>query len=333
MKRILCALVTLCLCLCLFCPAAAVAGFVDVEENSWFREAVEYTCKIGLFRGMTEDTFGPDISITRGMFVTVLGRFTGIADDPNAVPDFDDVKPGSYYTGYVKWAQEAGIVKGITPRTFEPERSISRQDMCVMLRRYSIHMGIELTETAQPIEFTDADKIGDYARESILALQLAGIVNGMGDRFAPQGTSTRAQAANVFMKLALLAQSQQGAHRLLDEQSGIVVEYELGCGISAQTTLTVSTDPDALAALGSSVDAPQTYVLSFYENDAPITVSEVTVKIPVGDQPGESTRIVRALDGDRAVPIECTMQNGYYVFTGSPGTTYITALNAWTKNY
>jgi hypothetical protein len=55
--------------------------------------------------------------------------------------------------------------------------------------------------SAPPIrEFalTDLEQAAAYARDSIVALYRAGIINGMGDSlFAPQGTANRAQACVI----------------------------------------------------------------------------------------------------------------------------------------
>ena len=43
-------------------------------ESAWYYEAVQYTSAHGLFQGMTETKFGPNLTMTRGMLVTVLYR-------------------------------------------------------------------------------------------------------------------------------------------------------------------------------------------------------------------------------------------------------------------
>ena len=48
--------------------------FVDVTGEDWFCPAVEYVVEAGLFQGTAPDRFSPAGPMTRGMFVTVLGR-------------------------------------------------------------------------------------------------------------------------------------------------------------------------------------------------------------------------------------------------------------------
>ena len=59
-------------------PAAAFAGFADVPADAWYAPAVQTCAERGLFQGTSPTTFSPDLSMTRGMFVTVLGRMENI---------------------------------------------------------------------------------------------------------------------------------------------------------------------------------------------------------------------------------------------------------------
>ncbi|GAE90276.1 hypothetical protein JCM21531_3871 [Acetivibrio straminisolvens JCM 21531] len=52
--------------------------FADVKEGSWYYDAVQYSFINGFFSGTGENTFSPDGTMTRAMFVTVLGRMAGV---------------------------------------------------------------------------------------------------------------------------------------------------------------------------------------------------------------------------------------------------------------
>lgn len=54
--------------------------FTDVSQSQWFAGAVNFVYSKDLFKGMTATTFEPDISMTRGMFITVLGRMAGVEE-------------------------------------------------------------------------------------------------------------------------------------------------------------------------------------------------------------------------------------------------------------
>ena len=178
------------------------ARFTDVKAGDWFFDDVVYALHKGIMVGMTETTFGPDANVTRGQFVTILGRYAGIKDatkDAPAETKFKDVAADQYYASHVAWAAEKGIVKGTSETTFDPNAKITRQDMCVMMARYAAYAKIDLGESSKAEAFGDDEKIADYAKEAVYSMRDAGIINGMGENiFAPQSFSTRAQAAKVI---------------------------------------------------------------------------------------------------------------------------------------
>lgn len=51
--------------------------------------------------------------MTRGMFVTVLGRMENIDPTQADASGFMDVPEDAYYAGYVGWAARSGIVVGV----------------------------------------------------------------------------------------------------------------------------------------------------------------------------------------------------------------------------
>ena len=57
---------------------AADSPFTDVKPGDWCYDAVLYAKANGFFSGTSETTFSPNGTMTRGMFVTVLGRMAGI---------------------------------------------------------------------------------------------------------------------------------------------------------------------------------------------------------------------------------------------------------------
>lgn len=59
--------------------AYAASYYTDCRTDDWYYEAVTYLTDLGLMTGMTDDLFGPQILMTREMFVTVLARMEGIA--------------------------------------------------------------------------------------------------------------------------------------------------------------------------------------------------------------------------------------------------------------
>lgn len=179
-------------------------NLLDVPDKAWYRETVAFVMNNDLFNGVDEISFGPDKNMTRAMFVTVLGRLAGVEVDNNVKTAFTDIKKNQYYTGYVKWAAENGIVNGVSSTKFAPNADITREQICTMIVRYCKYAEVELDSSADPALFRDADAISKYAFESVLLCNKAGIVKGRGNNtFAPKANATRAEVAQVLKNLCL----------------------------------------------------------------------------------------------------------------------------------
>ena len=182
-------------------PAAAFAGFADVPADAWYAPAVQTCTEQGLFQGTSPTTFSPDLSMTRGMFVTVLGRMENIDPTQADASGFMDVPEDAYYAGYVSWAARSGIVAGVSDSVFEPERGISRQEICTIVHRYLVWKDVSL-QTVPSAQFADDAQIAEWAKESVYVCRSAGIVCGVGDNhFAPNVATRRSEAAQIFKNL------------------------------------------------------------------------------------------------------------------------------------
>lgn len=139
--------------------------------------------------------------MTRGMFVTVLGRMENIDPTQADASGFMDVPEDAYYAGYVGWAARSGIVAGVSDSVFEPERGISRQEICTIVHRYLVWKDVSL-QTVPSAQFADDAQIAEWAKESVYVCRSAGIVSGVGDNhFAPDVAARRCEAAQIFKNL------------------------------------------------------------------------------------------------------------------------------------
>ncbi len=239
--------------------------FTDVSTGAWYYNAVCYAYGNSLFNGTSTTTFSPESTMTRAMFITVLGRMAGVEEftsdvgvltgsdvrmrsEPNTSStilattkkydavkvlgstssggytwynvsyggktgyirgDFlsvykgglSDLKSGQYYTGYVQWAYQSGILSGFASSSISANSNITREEMALLLYNYANKYGITLPKTNAAEGFTDSWNISSAASAAVTALQQAGVINGMGDgTFAPKSTATRAQVAKIFME-------------------------------------------------------------------------------------------------------------------------------------
>lgn len=212
-KRIWAIVLTLCMMISLMPSALAASAkdFTDVVSAAWYYGAVDYVAEHGYFNGTDVGKFSPDKPMTRGMFVTVLARVDGAEGNDQANP-FEDVPSGMWYSGAVAWAAERGIVLGVGDNRFAPERQVSRQEMAAFIARYLTYYmkehGVTFQATGTAPAFKDADKIADYAVEAVELCRTYGLVYGDEKGcFVPGSLATRAEAATVIQRLALLLET------------------------------------------------------------------------------------------------------------------------------
>jgi len=168
--------------------------FSDVKEKDWFYDAVQYVYENGLFSGTSATSFDPYGSMTRGMFVTVLGRMVGV--DPaeyTEVPKFSDVGVGAYYAPYVAWAVEKGITTGVGGGKFDPDGLVSRQQMATFAVRFLDAYNFIYPEANVKTLPKDFNNIADYARDAVLKLWACGMFAGdSAGNFNPGQNASRA---------------------------------------------------------------------------------------------------------------------------------------------
>ena len=203
--------------------------FTDVSESDWFYDSVRYVLDNGIFTGSGDNTFLPFGTMTRAMYITVIGRIAGV--DPGDYSDgggFTDVNEAAYYAPYVSWAVENGITNGVGNNRFDPGRILNREQMAVMTIRFFEAYNIELeahnidpeteidpgvgaglgagdetgagteadSEIAEQPLPSDLSDVSPWARDHVIKLWRAGLFNGDNNgRFNPRSNALRGEAA------------------------------------------------------------------------------------------------------------------------------------------
>ena len=206
-------------------PAPA---FTDIH-NHWAADNILFAASRGLLSGTSDTTFSPNTGMTRGMFVTALGRLAGINPDSYKTGKFTDVKADAYYAPYVNWAAQNGIVEGVTATTFAPDTNINREQMAVIMANYAKKLGYDLPQTLKAVTFADNAQISSWAKDAVRAMQQAGILAGKnGNKFDPKGTATRAEVATVLRRFVEIVIDSQTANGWQQNDSGQWSYYRNG---------------------------------------------------------------------------------------------------------
>jgi hypothetical protein len=182
---------------------AAALGYVnpfgDVAESDWFYNDVIFVSARGLMTGTGPNTFSPEGTMTRAMFVTVLYRMSGATG--SAAIGFSDVPVDAWYGPAVAWAYTNGIVNGIGNARFAPDDAVTREQLAVILFRYAQYAGrdVSVGEDTNILSYTDAFTVTEYAYPALQWTCGSGIMTGDDKgRLNPQGLATRAEAAKII---------------------------------------------------------------------------------------------------------------------------------------
>lgn len=179
---------------------AAVHSFTDIEKDSWYEYAVEYTVKNNLFNGISETEFAPYENMTRAMLVTVLYRIEQPYESSAKMP-FTDVENGEWYYDAVLWAYENGIANGIGENEFAPNENVTREQAVTILFRYAKYKGYKTDALTIPADYADIDEISGWAEEPFKWACGEKIISGTSQTsLSPKDFLTRAQNAVIIMR-------------------------------------------------------------------------------------------------------------------------------------
>lgn len=173
--------------------------FEDVDTSRWYHEAIDFALSEGLFAGLTETTFGPNNSLTRGMMVSVLYRQAGRPSVEGMANPFEDVPAGKFFTNAVVWAANNGIVAGITSTAFAPNSNVTREQLVSIMWRYA---GRPEVTTDYLADYTDKDSASKYAIPALnwaISEKIITSTSTDAQVVSPKDDTTRAQYARILM--------------------------------------------------------------------------------------------------------------------------------------
>ncbi len=113
-------------------PKTAVS-FADVPAGSYYAKAVAWAIENGITNGMTETTFAPNATCTRGQSVTFLHRT--LKGTASGGANFTDVKSDAFYADAINWAVANNVTNGTSNTTFSPNADCTRAEIVTFLYR------------------------------------------------------------------------------------------------------------------------------------------------------------------------------------------------------
>ena len=179
---------------------AASEKFTDVPAGHWAERAIHQAAGLGLVSGVGNGRFNREGNMKRGDLAVVLWRLSNGSE--NYALKFDDVPPTAYYAKGIAWAAGSGVVSGRSSDSFQPEASITRQELAVMLYRYAELLNLDVSSAGKETDsFTDRADVASWAADSMAWCVKAGILQGRDNGLlAPKDNVTRQEVAVMLQR-------------------------------------------------------------------------------------------------------------------------------------
>ncbi|WP_127584427.1 S-layer homology domain-containing protein [Paenibacillus koleovorans] len=145
----------------------------------------------------------PDQAIKRGELIKMLiiamnGGYYNATYAANRKATFSDVANGSEYFAYVESAVDQNLIDPSKQATFNPESSMSREEMAELLVRALGYSKLAATPGLFNLSTADADAI--TLKGHVAIITSLGIMSAANGVFDPATQVTRAQAATAFFR-------------------------------------------------------------------------------------------------------------------------------------
>ncbi len=178
--------------------------FIDISpDDGKYYDAAKYVFYEGLFKGISDTRFGPDMTMTRAMFVTVLGRANQVDIEKYSEKMFSDVEPDTWYGPYVKWASDTGMVLGYEDGTFRPDTNLTIEQAAAILARYASYAGFTDAVVGDLSAYTDAEDVSDWAVDVMTWVSDYGIYTGTDGALTPKADAPRKTVALMLYNFIL----------------------------------------------------------------------------------------------------------------------------------
>jgi len=108
--------------------AIASADFFDVTESYKYKEAIDFASEEGIVSGYENGSFQPEKTLNRAELLKMVVEANHEEEELEEYSSeecFSDVTEGDWYTKYVCFAKEKGIVDGYEDGSFKPSQEIN----------------------------------------------------------------------------------------------------------------------------------------------------------------------------------------------------------------
>ncbi|WP_100332344.1 bifunctional 2',3'-cyclic-nucleotide 2'-phosphodiesterase/3'-nucleotidase [Bacillus xiapuensis] len=179
-------------------PPAQTEEFKDVPKNHWAYTYIQALAEKGIILGKNDGRFAPNASVKRGEYAAFLARVLDLK--AKGASPFTDVP--AHMKDAVTALYEAGIVSGMSEKSFAPHKPVTREQMAAMtVKALEVKTG-QSFKASQPAAFKDNKRIHKPFQETVAIAVEQKLISGYKNRsFLPKKGATRAEAAKVIYTL------------------------------------------------------------------------------------------------------------------------------------
>lgn len=179
------------------------ASAADDITGTYHEKSLRYLILKGALTPDSKGNYYPNNMVTRAEFAHYLAVTLNLPD-AESTTDFTDVPKNSPYYASIQKAAAAQIVTGYGGKTFNPNATISRVHMAVMIERALTHLKVSV-DSPKATTFKDQSQILPAYRHAVAVGAHLNIIKGTpmkdGTYFYPAQNTNRAQTATFIYRL------------------------------------------------------------------------------------------------------------------------------------
>ena len=170
--------------------------YSDVPASAAYYDDIVYVTQNNLMNGTKNNTFEPNVNMTRADFVTMLYKLAGSpVTDVSTIP-FADVANTLPYVKAVSWAYESGVTSGTSSTTFSPDFVVTNEQLAGFIYNYCGSPAVE-----SELMFRDVDNISDWAVSAVKFSTKNEYMAIQSEMFNPHAAATRAAGAAALAQM------------------------------------------------------------------------------------------------------------------------------------
>jgi len=188
------------------CPSDVPSGaFTDVPADSPHRRTIDCVAWRDIAEGTGEGRFSPTLLVSRAQMASFVARMMTVAGTslPSAPPDAFDDDDGLVHELRINQLAALGVVDGVAPRTYAPNRDVTRAQVAAILARAVIETGTTLSSSPTDYFVDDESSVHELRINQLAAV---GVATGTSaGYYSPEASTRRDQMASMLARALDLA--------------------------------------------------------------------------------------------------------------------------------